>query len=249
MKDLDDVLREIKSAVTAGQLIILVGEMSVHYEGRSVSWLGRGERILIIKQDRSVLVHRPRGYEAINWQPPGSHIETWTENDSLIIASSRTSPPEKLKISISKILQLYCLKLKDDATFQIHAREEDMKLAIMEEPSIIEDGFAVIESERRVRDGFIDILGLDRSGRLVVVEIKREKADTTDIDQLLRYSSQIEEEFGSKPRQIIVAPLMTTKATRKARMLGVEFRRLSPRTAQTILKKRKGLDRFLSDKS
>jgi len=246
LRDIQTVLQELRNAVAAGEMIILVGEMTVEYDGRSFSWLGTGERVLLIKQDRSVIVHRPTGSEAVNWQPPGSHIDALEENSKLVIVSSRASPPEKLKITISRISHFHRLKLRDEAEFHMHAREEDMQQAILEEPGLIEEGFVIVEVERKVLDGFIDVLGRDRDGRLVVVEIKREKADTQDIDQVLRYSAQIEEEFGARPRQIVVAPLMTAKAAQKARMLGVEFRRLSPRRAQEILKKRKGLDRFLS---
>ncbi len=246
MISIEEAVTQIKSAITAGRLVAIVGEMEVFYEGRSISWLGSGERLLVIKQDRSVLVHRPTGYEPTNWQPAGSHIDVWSEEGKLVIVSKRTSPPETLKIIISRILNLSSFGLRDEAEFQIHAREEDMKQAIIAEPSIIEDGFRVVESERKTKSGYIDILGVDRDGRLVVIEIKREKADVGDVEQLVRYSAQIEEEFGSKPRQMIVAPLLSSRAARKARILGVEFRQLSPRKAQEIIRRRKGLDRFLS---
>ncbi|MCS7146461.1 MAG: endonuclease NucS [Nitrososphaerota archaeon] len=244
MVDAEEAIREIRSAIAARKTIAVVGEMEVFYEGRSASWLGSGERLLIIKQDRSVLVHRPFGYEPVNWQPAGSHIDTSIENGKLLIVSTRTSPPEMLKISISRIIHLSTYSLKDEADFQIHAREEDMKQAIIAEPGLVEEGFRIVESERRVRGGFIDILGVDREGSLVVVEIKREKANVKDIEQLIIYSSQIEEEFGSKPRLLIVAPMLTGRAARMARILGVEYRQLSPRKAQEVVKRRKGLDRF-----
>ncbi|MEM1533644.1 MAG: endonuclease NucS [Nitrososphaerota archaeon] len=247
MTSVEEAVREIMLAVSAGRFVVVLGEMEVVYEGRSLSWLGKGERLVIIKQDKSVLVHRPTGYEPVNWQPSGSHIEAWTEDGKLIIVSTRTSPPEMLKITITRIIHLFTHELRDEAIFQMHAREEDMKQAIIANPSLIEDGFRVVESERKVRGGYIDILGVDREGRMVVIEIKRESVGVGDVDQLVRYSAQIEEEFGSKPRQIIIAPMITSKAARKARILGVEFRQLSPRRAQEIIRKRKGLDRFLSE--
>lgn len=240
-------MREIKSAVSSGRMVILAGEMEVIYEGRTSSWLGRGERLLIIKQDRSVLIHRPFGYEPVNWQPPGSHIDISAENDKLVITSTRVTPPELLRIIVSKISHIYSVGLRDEADFQIHAREEDMKRAIILEPGLIEEGFRVVESERKVKGGFIDILGVDKDGGLVVVEIKRERVGDTDLEQLIRYATHIEQEFGSRPRKVIVAPMLSMSAARKAKMLGVEFIQLSPRRAREILIRKKGLDRFFSE--
>ncbi|MEM1923446.1 MAG: endonuclease NucS, partial [Nitrososphaerota archaeon] len=80
MTSVEEAVREIMLAVSAGRFVVVLGEMEVVYEGRSLSWLGKGERLVIIKQDKSVLVHRPTGYEPVNWQPSGSHIEAWTED-------------------------------------------------------------------------------------------------------------------------------------------------------------------------
>ncbi len=246
MTELTDALERVREALGAGKLVLLVGEMEVTYEGRSMSWLGRGERILMIKGDRSVLIHRPKGCEPVNWQPPGSHIEAWLEGDRLILSCNRTAPPERLKITVSRLVQLATHKLVDEAEFEMHAREEDMKLAIIEEPGIIEEGFRVVESERPVREGAIDIFGVDSQNRLVVVEIKRERASKEDVKQLSRYADQIELEFGRRPRSILVAPSLSTSAASLAARLGIESRRLSPRRAQEILRKRRGLDRFFA---
>jgi len=241
-------LRELQSAVAAAKTVILVGEMEAYYEGRSTSWLGRGERLLIIKQDRSVLVHRPSGYEPVNWQPPGSHIELSSENGRLIFTSTRSSPPERLRITIYKVIHFSAFKLRDEAVFQLHANEGDMKEAVLLDPSIVEEGFRVVEAERKVRGGFIDILGVDRHGRVVVVEVKRGRAGVQDVAQLARYASQVGEELGERPRQLLLAPVISARAASMARTLGVEFRSLSPRKAFEIIRRKRGLDRFIQEK-
>jgi RecB family endonuclease NucS len=48
----------INSALRVKNLVVCCGLFSVEYVGRSSSTLGAGERILIIKGDGSVLVHR-----------------------------------------------------------------------------------------------------------------------------------------------------------------------------------------------
>ncbi|ACL10433.1 indolepyruvate ferredoxin oxidoreductase, alpha subunit [Desulfurococcus amylolyticus 1221n] len=86
--DLNTLPGVIKKAIVEGRVVIIIGECSIEYEGRSASRLGNGERILIIKQDGSVLVHRPQGYSPVNWQPETSVIEVWTDDE--VIEDKRT---------------------------------------------------------------------------------------------------------------------------------------------------------------
>jgi len=64
----EETQRSIKEALAQRKLLLLVGNCWVNYKGRASSKLEPGERIVIIKEDGSVLVHRPCGYEAVNWQ-------------------------------------------------------------------------------------------------------------------------------------------------------------------------------------
>ena len=60
----------LERAFRARSFVLVIGNCRVDYEGRASSTLEWGERITIVKQDGSVLVHRPTGYEPVNWQPP-----------------------------------------------------------------------------------------------------------------------------------------------------------------------------------
>ena len=55
--------------------IVIIGSCKVIYEGRASSTLDYGERIVILKQDGSTLIHRPTGYKPVNWQPSGASIK------------------------------------------------------------------------------------------------------------------------------------------------------------------------------
>jgi len=128
----------------------------------------------------------------------------------------------------------------------MYATEEEMKKAILLEPSLIEEGFKPIAEERRAgRAGFIDVLGVDSLGNLVVVEIKRRNATPEDVKQLLSYVKEIEKEFGKKPRMILAAPGIQKSAARELAAYGVEFRCVTPRRCHEILQRGKGLDKFL----
>ncbi|MEM4021434.1 MAG: endonuclease NucS, partial [Nitrososphaerota archaeon] len=183
---LKEAAEKLREGIRSRSLIVLTGLMEVFYEGRASSSLGEGERLLLIKQDGSVLVHRPTGYEPVNWQPPGSLISVIVKDGVLVIEARRLSPEEILRVVVKKVYSIESHKLEDSADFAMHATEEEMKRAILLEPSLIEEGFKPIEDERRAgRAGFVDIFGVDSSGNLVVVEIKRRNATSEDVRQLV----------------------------------------------------------------
>ncbi len=244
--DLAEAAERIREGIRSRKLILVLGSMEVYYEGRAASSLGLGERLLIIKQDGSLLVHRPTGYEPVNWQPPGSRIDVDLRDGALVVEARRISPEELLRIIVRSVRSVEAYKLEDSAEFAMYATEEEMKKAILLEPSLIEEGFKPMEDERRAgRAGFIDILGVDSSGNLVVVEIKRRNATAEDVKQLLGYVKEIENEFGRKPRMILVAPGVQKSAARELARYGVEFKCLTPRRCHEILQRGRGLDRFL----
>ncbi|MEM1655826.1 MAG: endonuclease NucS [Nitrososphaerota archaeon] len=243
---LKEAAEKLREGIRSRSLIVLTGLMEVFYEGRASSSLGEGERLLLIKQDGSVLVHRPTGYEPVNWQPPGSLISVIVKDGVLVIEARRLSPEEILRVVVKKVYSIESHKLEDSADFAMHATEEEMKRAILLEPSLIEEGFKPIEDERRAgRAGFVDIFGVDSSGNLVVVEIKRRNATSEDVRQLVSYVKEIEKELGRRPRMILAAPGVQRSASRELAAYGVEFKCLSPKRCHEILKRGRGLEEFL----
>jgi RecB family endonuclease NucS len=70
---LEEAAERLREGIRSRSLMVLVGLMEVFYEGRASSSLGEGERLLIIKQDGSVLIHRPTGRLAVTLIQPTSH--------------------------------------------------------------------------------------------------------------------------------------------------------------------------------
>jgi RecB family endonuclease NucS len=238
--------QNLRAALDARKVILLVGSCSVRYEGRASSVLGLGERMIIIKRDRSVLVHRPEGYEPVNWQPPNSHIDVQETGEGLAVIATRGS--EMLEIRFNGIPQIHSFTLVDDARFEMYATESEMKTAVMLAPDLIEEGFQPLAGERAVfRTGRLDIFGRDKNGRLVVVELKKRQATREDILQLQRYVESLGRELGGGPRAIIAAPSISRRAAAACSQSGVEFKCLTPRMCTEVLRKKiRGLDPFLT---
>ena len=227
----------VKDAVSQHKTVIVVGKCWVHYIGRAKSKLEPGERILIIKEDGSLLVHRSVGYEPVNWQPQGCIFQIQTKNDVLEIRAVRHKPAESVKVFFDKIQFLSTLDLIDSGEFALYASEEDMHKAILLEPSLLEEGFKPISYEKKVEPGFVDVYGVDKNGKLVVVEVKRKTAGREATLQLAKYIEAIKLKANREVRGILVAPNIAKDVQRLLATLGLEFKALDPKKCAEILKK------------
>ena len=227
----------IKTAQSERKVVILVGNCSVDYRGRANSKLEFGERILMIKEDRSVLVHRPFGYEPVNWQPAGCLFQTRVIGDILQIRAIRKKPSESVKLSFDNIFLVSVLKLKDTGDFFLHASEADMQKAILIDPSLLEDGFTPITYEKKVEPGFVDIYGQDIEGKLVVVELKRKGAGRDAALQLSKYVNFLKTVTQREIRGILVAPSLAKGVKTILTNLELEFKALDPKKCADLLQK------------
>jgi hypothetical protein len=227
----------IRDALASHKALIVVGNCWVDYRGRASSKLEAGERIVIFKEDGSVLVHRPTGYEPVNWQPPGCIFSVSIANNVLQIRAIRRKPSESVKIFFDRIYQVSVLSLVDKGEFSLYASEEDMQRAILLKPSLLEEGFKPITYEKKVEPGFVDIYGIDKNGRFVVVEIKRKSAGREAVLQLAKYVDSIRDMVNREVRGVLVAPNIAKGVQRLLATLGLDFKALDPKRCTLILTK------------
>jgi RecB family endonuclease NucS len=227
----------IEKAFVQRKTLIVAGSCQVHYMGRAKSTLESGERMLIIKEDGSLLVHRPVGYEPVNWQPAGSVFHVQTKDDALEIRAVRQKPRESVRVTFSEVLMVSSLNLVDSGEFLLYASEDDMHRAILLKPSLLEEGFKPISYEKKVEPGFVDIYGVDKNGKLVVVEIKRKTAGKDAALQLAKYIDSIKSKANRELRGILAAPSLAKDVQRLLVTLGLEFKALDPKKCAEVLKK------------
>lgn len=237
---MEDAYAAIRWGLSRHRTVIVVGSCRVNYEGRASSTLEPGERVLVLKSDGSALVHRPRDYAPVNWQPPGSLYRTRLGEGVLTIRVFRRREKEALEVSFDDVILIAALQLRDAGAFHLYASEEDMKQAILVDPSLLEEGFRPITAERPVEPGFIDILGVDMNGVLTVVEIKRKPATKEAALQLKRYLDVLNVDPEREVRGILVAPDLVRGAQRMLATFGLEFKALSPQRCVEVLRRGKG---------
>jgi hypothetical protein len=179
-------------------------------------------------------------------KPPGCVFQVEASAGMLKIRAVRLQPREVLNIFFDRILQASAANLKDYGEFAMYVTEFDMKRAILASPSLLEEGFKPISSEKDMGEsGFIDVLGEDSEGNLVVVELKRNPAGKEAVLQLDRYIRALKEKTSKPIRGVIAAPEIRKEAQPLLASLKLEFKPLLLKKCYEVLKLEK--DRKLSD--
>jgi RecB family endonuclease NucS len=228
----------IEKALLQRRTLVVCGNCHVHYSGRAKSTLEPGERLLIIKEDGALLVHRPVGYEPVNWQPAGSVFHVQAKAEELEIHGVRQKPRENVRVTFSSVYMVSALALVDAGDFLLHATEDDMHRALLLKPELFEEGFKPISWEKHVEPGFIDVYGEDKNGKLVIIEVKRRTATKENALQLAKYIEPIKAKVNRPVRAVLVAPSLGKDVQRMLVTMGLEFKALDPKVCAEVLKKK-----------
>lgn len=226
-----------REAISHHKMLLVIGRCWVHYLGRAKSKLDPGERILMVKTDGSLLVHRSLGYEPVNWMPGGDVIyHVHAKENVLEIRAVRQRPAESVSVFFDRIHLASALSLVDSGEFSLYASEEDMQKAILRKPELLEKGFKPISYEKKIEPGFVDVYGIDEHGKLVVVEIKRKTAGKDAALQLAKYIEAIKTKAKRETRGILAAPDIAKDTQRLLATLGLEFKHVDPRKCAEMLR-------------
>jgi hypothetical protein len=233
-----DALVAVTDAIESGDLCSILGRCTVEYEGRAASSLGAGDRLVLLKPDGSALVHTEEGRTPVNWQPPGSDHTAAVRDGTLHVVSRRENPDETLTVVFEAVYQVTAMDADDDRELDLRKTEADLQHRIVDDPETIEEGFEVVEVERRSSAGAMDIFGRDSEGRPVVVELKRRRVGPGAVGQLSRYVEAVRREEGvgdggddgsedsgetREVRGVLVAPSVTPRAEDLLARDGFEF--------------------------
>ncbi len=225
--DADRTNQIINEGLNKKSVIVLMVCCRVSYEGRARSKLGSGDRMIIIKADGSFMVHQDRNLEPVNWQPPKSQCKAGLDNGINYLEGRRRNPDERLVVEIHKTYMASYFNGVDFKDLELTGYEENMREMVFENPKIIEDGFRPSNKEYSTANGFIDVLGKDKDGNLMVLELKSRRAGINAVKQLKRYLDCFSDhkEF---VRGILVAPSVTEDASELLSEYKLEFKSLEP---------------------
>src|SRR3989338_8496658 len=94
---------QMTNALTRAETIIVGADCEVAYSGRAETLLPRGERIIMIKGDGTLLIHQPQGNAPINYMKEKSSHQFLLDKDQLYLKSQNQVLQEYIDVLINKI--------------------------------------------------------------------------------------------------------------------------------------------------
>ena len=164
---------------------LIVARCEVTYSGRLNAFLPESTRLLMLKDDGSVLVHADAGgYKPLNWMTPPTVIE---DTGDLVIVRKRAGRSEdRLEIRLVDVLSDVTHDMGEAAGLEKDGVERDLQLLLAEDPTHIEPSLRLVKREWPTDVGPVDLMCRDADDGWVAVEIKR--IGTIDaVEQLTRY--------------------------------------------------------------
>ncbi len=246
MFELSEYIQLLNDSLKRNETVVFGCTCSIRYSGRAESFLGEGDRIVVIKSDNTLLVHQPMGTAPINYMKPGTGYQAHIDSNRLVLKAANIPEKENMEITIHRIHFFNAHKLADGQVISVAGTEEDMSNMIYDNPGLIEKGFRPVSREEQTKYGFIDVLGTDRDGVLTVVECKRYTADLAAVTQLRRYVEKICASKGiTKVRGILAAPKISFNAEQMLKDWGYSFVAVKPpKYLEEFDKKQQRLDFF-----
>lgn len=199
---------------------ILVTRCSIRYEGRLVTTLESGDRVVLFKDDGSVVVNAVQGAKPINYMPGPTVV---TEEGRTVVVS-RPATGESLVIDVEDVHADTRYELSDEAKLVREGREKDIQATIFETPEAIEVGMVGLTRELFTDVGPVDLFCRDSEGRTCVIEVKRVRAVAAAVEQLNRYMDEVQKNPAhSACRGILVAPELAPQARVLLEKWGYDF--------------------------
>ena len=225
---------------------VINGRCRIWYSGRAESFLDFGERLVVIKKDGTIIVHRDEGSTPINWMPASTFHTVSVSSDKLVLISVLQKDGQQLKMEFDKLNFINSFVLEDAASFVSAGSEKEMAMMIYNNPSIINANFKPLSLEEHTKYGFIDVFGYDKDNILTVIECKRYSAGLDAVTQLRRYVEKIKKSRGlGKVNGIIAAPKITTNALKMLQDYRFSFVKVDPpKYFEDVKKKQTTLNHF-----
>src|SRR5471030_1567122 len=168
---------------------LIVAHCEVAYSGRLNAFLPESTRILMLKDDGSVLVHADAGgYKPLNWMTPPTVFEDG--GDTIVVRKRAGRSEDRLEIRLIEVLSDVTHDMGEAAGLEKDGVERDLQLLLAADPTHIEGSLRLVKREWPTDVGPVDLMCRDEDDGWVAVEIKR--VGTIDaVEQLARYLEYI----------------------------------------------------------
>ena len=166
---------------------LVVARCQVDYAGRLTAHLPMATRLIMVKNDGSVLVHSDGGsYKPLNWMSPPCKVTEGVSEDDVDEWLVTGKDDDTLRILLEEVLHDSAHDLGLDPGLQKDGVEKHLQELLAEHPATLADGLTLVRREYMTAIGPVDLMCRDSDGLCVAVEIKR-RGEIDGVEQLTRY--------------------------------------------------------------
>ncbi|HEX6247904.1 MAG TPA: endonuclease NucS [Nocardioidaceae bacterium] len=169
---------------------LVIAKCQVDYAGRLTAHLPLATRLILVKNDGSVLVHADGGsYKPLNWMSPPCKVVEVTNDDGHVewtVTGRDGAAGDSLRILITEIAHDSTHELGVDPGLQKDGVEKHLQELLADHPAHLSEGLTLVRREYPTAIGPVDLMCRDAEGAAVAVEIKR-RGEIDGVEQLTRY--------------------------------------------------------------
>ena len=166
---------------------LVVARCQVDYAGRLTAHLPMANRVIMVKNDGSVLIHSDGGsYKPLNWMSPPCKVTEGSTEDGVTEWTVVGKDDDTLRILIEEVHHESVHDLGVDPGLQKDGVEKHLQELLAEHPSTLADGLTLVRREYPTAIGPVDLMCRDAEGAAVAVEVKR-RGEIDGVEQLTRY--------------------------------------------------------------
>jgi RecB family endonuclease NucS len=201
---------------------LIVARCTASYTGRLTTNLPEGVRLLMIKEDGTLMIWSDGGGSSVkplNWMTPPTVLEL---TDGLVVVRKRAGRSEdRLEIRLLEVLSDVTHDMGEAAGLEKDGVERDLQLLLADDPTRVEPGLRLVKREWPTDVGPVDLMCRGEDDGWVAVEIKR--VGTIDaVEQLSRYLACIRADPSRADcRGILAAQQLKPQAVALAEQRGI----------------------------
>lgn len=166
---------------------LVIAKCQVDYAGRLAAHLPMATRLILVKNDGSVLIHSDGGsYKPLNWMSPPCRVVEGENDDGHVEWTVTGKDGDTLRILLTEVSHDTSHDLGIDPGLQKDGVERHLQELLAEHPAHLADGLTLVRREYPTAIGPVDLMCRDAGGAAVAVEIKR-RGEIDGVEQLTRY--------------------------------------------------------------
>ena len=184
---------------------LVIARCQVDYAGRLTAHLPMATRLILVKNDGSVLIHSDGGsYKPLNWMSPPCKVSESTNDEGAVEWTVTGTQDDTLRILLEEVISDSSHDLGVDPGLQKDGVEKHLQELLAAHPATLSEGLRLVRREYPTAIGPVDLMCRDLAGGSVAVEIKR-RGDIDGVEQLTRYLELLNRDPSLRPVRGIFA--------------------------------------------